>query len=119
MLCGVYELLCCCLVSGGGADSSGKGPGKENRGQSRKQKKSKDEENKSGLSQMAESMAASLHELNARLEEQQRQQRASLNGATSNLQAGVTDESSVTRDMSSVVTDESISSRSPSEHGHK
>ena len=60
-------------------------------------------------------MAASFHDLNARLEEQQRQQRErrSMNGAASNLQEEMADES-VTRDRGNVVTDK----RSP-EHGHK
>ncbi|KAJ7390622.1 hypothetical protein OS493_024011 [Desmophyllum pertusum] len=74
---------------------------------------------------MAESMAESLQDLNARLEEQQRQQR-SLNGhgaAVRPLSPGnesgmelVPDES-VTRDSSSDVTNKSTSSRK--EHGHK
>jgi len=102
---------------GGSADSTGRGPGKENRGQSRKQKKSKEDENKSSLSQMAESMAASLQDLNARLEEQQRQQRVSMNGAAGNSLEERTNESR-THDTS-VVTDESMPSRSPAEHGHK
>ncbi|KAJ7390607.1 hypothetical protein OS493_023996 [Desmophyllum pertusum] len=66
--------------------------GKENRGQLGKQKKSKEEDtNKSSLLQMAESMAESLQDLNARLEEQQRQQR-SLKRSRSCSQASFTRE---------------------------
>lgn len=62
-------------------------------------------------------MAASLQDLNARLEEQQRQQRVSMNGAAGNSLEERTNESR-THDTS-VVTDESMPSRSPAEHGHK
>ena len=78
------------LILGGGKDYTGKG----NRGKTGKQKKPKAEEkNKSNLLQMAESMAESLQSLNARLEEQQRQQQ-SLNSHG----AGARPEECVTRD---------------------
>lgn len=93
----------------GSRDHTGKG----NRGKTGKQKKPKEEEkNKSGLLQMAESMAESLQSLNARLEEQQRQQQL-LNSHG----AGARPKECVTRDTNGVWTNESCSSRK--EDGHK
>ena len=103
--------------SGASAAASGRGPGKENQGQSRKQKKSKEDENKSGWLQMAGNMAPSLQDLNARLEEQ-RQQRASMNGAASNSLEERSDES-VTRHAASVFSDDGTSSHIPSKNGYK
>lgn len=93
----------------GNRDYTGKG----NRGKTGKQKKPRQEEkSKSNLLQMAEGMAESLQSLNARLEEQQRQQQ-SLN----NHGAGARPEECVTRDTNGVWTNESCSSRK--EDGHK
>lgn len=92
----------------GSRDHTGKG----NRGKTGKQKKPKEEEkNKSGLLQMAESMAESLQSLNARLEEQQRQQQL-LNSHG----AGARPKECVTRDTNGVWTNESSSRK---EDGHK
>lgn len=97
------------LIVGGSRDHTGKG----NRGKTGKQKKPKEEEkNKSSLLQMAESMAESLQSLNARLEEQQRQQQL-LNSHG----AGGRPKECVTRDTNGVWTNESCSSRK--EDGHK
>lgn len=70
---------------------SGNYTGKGKRGKAGKQKKPKEEEKrKNNLVQMAESMAESLQSLNARIEEQQRQQQlcnghgASANGVSTN-----------------------------------
>ena len=112
-----HNLFSVASFSGAGAAATGRGPGKENQGQPRKQKKSKEDENKSGCSQMAENMAASLQGLNARLEEQQRQQRASMNGAASSSLEERSDES-LTRHASSVFSDDSTSSHTPSTPSH-
>lgn len=104
---------------GASAYATGKGPGKENRGQARKQKKSKEDENKSSCSLMAESMVASLQNLNMQLEEQQRQkQRASKNGASGDVSEEKS-EDSVTRDTGSIVSDDCASSRKLSKNGYK
>ena len=91
------------LIVGGSGDNTGK----RNRGKTGKQKKPKEEEkSKSNLVQMAESMAKSLQSLNARLEEQQRQQQP-LNSRG----AGARPKECVTRDTNGVWTNESCSSR--------
>ena len=90
-----------CLIPGGsGANSLGNRNGKENRVQSSKQRKSKEEDKyKSSLSQI-ENIASSLHEQNARFEEQQRQERVrqSTNGAEARSSQGELPDESVTRD---------------------
>ena len=104
-----------CLIQGGGANSLGSRKGKENRGQSSKQRKPKEEDkNKSGVSQMVEDIAPSFHELNARLEEQQRQERGrkSTNGAEGSSHGEGLDES-VTRDTTFT------RSHTSSANGHK
>ena len=90
----------CLIPGGGGANSLGSRNGKENRVQSSKQRKSKEEDkNKGSLSQIG-NIASSLHELNARLEEQQRQERGrqSTNGAEVRSSQGEGPDESVTRD---------------------
>lgn len=90
----------CLIPGGGGANSLGNRNGKENRVQSSKQRKSKEEDkNKGSLSQIG-NIASSLHELNARLEEQQRQERGrqSTNGAEARSSQGEGPDESVTRD---------------------
>ncbi|KAL9958049.1 hypothetical protein ACROYT_G035015 [Oculina patagonica] len=107
---------------GASADSARK----ENGGKMGKQKKPKKEEKKkSDVLQMAESMAESLQSLNARFDEQQRQQRSmNANGAAARAvsprhETGVDSvpDESVTRDTSSVRTNKSNSSNT--EHGYK
>lgn len=90
----------CLIPGGGGANSLGNRNGKENRVQSSKQRKSKEEDkNKGSLSQIG-NIASSLHELNARLEEQQRQERGrqSTNGAEARSSQGEGPDESVTHD---------------------
>lgn len=113
-----HNLFSVASFSGASAAATGRGAGKENQGQSRKMKKSKEDENKSGWLQVAGNMAASLQDLNARLEEQQRQQRASMNGAASNSLEERSDESG-TRNAASVVSDDGTSSHTPSRNGYK
>ena len=103
-----------CLIQGGGANSLGSRKGKENRGQSSKQRKSKEEDKKkSGVSQMVENIAPSFHELNARLEERQRQERArnSTNGAEGSSHGEGLDES--------VTSDTFTRSHTSPVNGHK
>lgn len=83
----IVNKTCIVLFAGGSGNCSGKGK----RGKAGKQKKPKEEEKrKNNLVQMAESMAESLQSLNARIEEQQRQQQlcnghgASANGVSTN-----------------------------------
>ena len=100
------------LITGDSGNYTGKG----NRGKASKQKKAKGEEKpKNNLLQMAESMADSLQSLNARLEEQQRQQQ-SLNGHGAGARPHSPEEC-VTSDRNGVITSESCSSRK--EDGHK
>lgn len=90
----------CLIPGGGGANSLGTRNGKENRIQSSKQRKSKEEDkNKSSSSQIG-NIASSLHELNARLEEQQRQERGrqSTNGSEARSSQGEGPDESVTHD---------------------
>ena len=85
----------CLIPGGGGANSLGNRNGKENRVQSSKE----EDKNKGSLSQIG-NIASSLHELNARLEEQQRQERGrqSTNGAEARSSQGEGPDESVTRD---------------------
>lgn len=83
----IVNKTCIVLFAGGSGNYTGKGK----RGKAGKQKKPKEEEKrKNNLVQMAESMAESLQSLNARIEEQQRQQQlcnghgASANGVSTN-----------------------------------
>lgn len=81
---------------GTGPDAASRGLGKENRGQSRRGKKSKEDDvSKSLCSQMAENIASSLQTLNVRLEEHQ-QRSASVDDAANS-------EDSVTRDSSDMM----------------
>ena len=88
------------LIPGGGANSLGNRNGKENRGESSKRRKSKEEDkNKSSLSHVVENKAPSLHELNVHLEEQQHQERGrkSTNEAEGRSSQGEGPDDSVTR----------------------